>query len=174
MQPSMPSASQRIGPSPPQHRRTNDTHCTAPATPAFGPSRHFACAQRSGRSQVKSGHQIAGRTDSLSREMTIANVQDGHRCHGLKTAPVEARSIFTDRAMLRDRCIGSDGAQRSGLRQRDYQRVGPASAPFKSVMAASNWLAEVAIVNLCSSRKEEKMPTTAGMPFISTRIGEPE
>ena len=54
------------------------------------------------------------------------------------------------------------------------QRVGPASAPFRSVMADSNSLAEVAIVNLCSSRKEEKMPTTAGMPLMSTRIGEPE
>jgi hypothetical protein len=47
-----------------------------------------------------------------------------------------------------------------GLRQPDRhqagfagarQRVGPASAPISSLTAASNWLAEAAIVNLCSS-----------------------
>jgi hypothetical protein len=55
------------------------------------------------------------------------------------------------RSMLRDRCSWSDGAQPGGLRQRADQRVGAASAPIRSLTAASNWLAEVAIVNLASS-----------------------
>ena len=82
---------------------------------------------------------------------------------------------IASRLMLRDRCSESDGASRSGSRQgAPDQRVGPASAPVRSLMAASNWLAEVANVNLSSSRKAEKMPTTAGMPLMSARIGEPE
>jgi hypothetical protein len=77
-------------------------------------------------------------------------------------------------SILTDGCFASRGAQRRGLRQRADQRVGAASAPISSWMAASNWLAEAANVNLSSSRPAETMPTTAGMPLMSTRIGEPE
>ena len=54
------------------------------------------------------------------------------------------------------------------------QRAGPASAAIWSLTAASNWLAEAAMVNRLSSKKAEKMPTTVGVPLTSTRIGEPE
>jgi hypothetical protein len=64
--------------------------------------------------------------------------------------------------------------ERSELRQLADQRVGLASAAIRSLMAASNWLAEAANINPVSSSKAEKTPTTAGMPLMSARIGEPE
>jgi hypothetical protein len=62
-----------------------------------------------------------GKPRSASIALAVVCVQPTHVFHikndvlRLKTAPVEAWSIFLGRSMLRDRCYGAM-AQRSGLR----------------------------------------------------------